>query len=109
MDSTPPVITILGANPASVDLGASYVDAGATAYDSADGDLTAGIEAISNVNTSIAGAYRVVYLVEDTSGNQVYTFRAVQVSGEEEGAAVMGVIRDPRTDEALSGVFSAAA
>ena len=37
-DTTPPVITLLGDNPAVVGVGEEYVDAGATAFDDVDGD-----------------------------------------------------------------------
>ena len=70
VDQTPPVITILGANPATVNLGATYVDSGATALDNYDGDLTSSIIPTSNVNTSVAGTYAVRYNVMDSSLNQ---------------------------------------
>ena len=38
-----PVIIVTGDNPASVELGYAYTDAGATATDNADGDLTSSI------------------------------------------------------------------
>ena len=52
VDTTAPVITITGANPVEVDLGSTYSDAGATAADSYDGDLTSSITVSSNVDTS---------------------------------------------------------
>ena len=39
-DTTPPVITMLGANPVDVEIGDAYVDAGATALDNAVDDIT---------------------------------------------------------------------
>src|SRR5258708_31750443 len=42
-DTTPPVITLVGQNPVTVTLGGSYTDAGATAKDDKDGDLTKSI------------------------------------------------------------------
>jgi len=39
-DTMPPVITMLGVNPVSVTVGANYVDAGATALDDVDGNIT---------------------------------------------------------------------
>ena len=49
-DTTAPVITVVGANPASVATGATYTDAGATAVDNIDGAVsvvTTGVSAIS--------------------------------------------------------------
>ena len=42
-DVTAPVITLLGSTPVDVELGTSYTDAGATASDNIDGDLTTSI------------------------------------------------------------------
>ncbi|MDD3284777.1 MAG: DUF2341 domain-containing protein, partial [Patescibacteria group bacterium] len=69
LDNTHPVITILGDNPISVEHGSSYVDAGATALDNVDGDLTDEINTINNVNTNTLGSYSVSYVVSDSSGN----------------------------------------
>ncbi len=41
VDTTPPVITLLGANPLTLEAGAAFVDPGATAFDTCAGDLTA--------------------------------------------------------------------
>ena len=40
MDTTAPVITLLGDAEVGVEAGAEYTDAGATAADIVDGDLT---------------------------------------------------------------------
>jgi len=69
-DTTPPVITLVGTNPVTVDAGTSYSDAGATASDTVDGDLTASIVSnTSAVNTAVAGSYTVTYDVFDAAGN----------------------------------------
>lgn len=74
-----PVITILGANPITIEAGIPYADAGATAADVEDGDLTAGIAVTSNVNVNLLGAYAVVYSVTDSAGNTVTATRTVNV------------------------------
>ncbi len=74
VDSTPPVITLLGVNPATVERHATYTDAGATATDSCAGDRTANIVAFNPVNTEVPGTYTVTYDVTDGNGNS-----AVQV------------------------------
>jgi len=57
------------------------VDAGATAADNVDGDVTANIVAVSNVNTTMAGSYTVTYNVSDAAGNAATTVtRAVYVN-----------------------------
>jgi hypothetical protein len=46
-----------------------YSDAGATAADTVDGDLTAKIKIANPVNTAVIGAHTVTYTVVDSSGN----------------------------------------
>ena len=79
VDTTAPVITISGANPVDVDLGTTYNDAGATATDAYDGDLTASITVSSNVDTNTVGTYTVTYTVSDAAGNQATETRTVNV------------------------------
>ena len=66
---TSPVITLLGESEVTIEVGSNYEDAGATAFDNLDGDLTASIITSSNVDTSTVGAYLVTYNVSDSAGN----------------------------------------
>jgi len=78
-DITPPAITLLGSNPASVNWGATYPDAGATAFDAGD---NAGVTVLANnpVNTAVPGSYLVTYTATDSSSNTATTNRTVKVS-----------------------------
>ncbi len=78
-DTTPPVITVIGINPVSVVVGSVYNDAGATALDNVDGDLTASIISTNNVVTSLVGTYTVTYNVTDAAGNIATATRTVNV------------------------------
>jgi hypothetical protein len=69
VDNTGPVIDVLGENPVTVALNSEYADAGATALDARDGDLTESIETVNDVDTSIEGVYTVTYDVADSLGN----------------------------------------
>ncbi len=69
IDTTPPVITLLGASPMEVSIGESFVDPGATASDNVDGDISANISVSGNVDTSTAGSYQLTYSVSDAAGN----------------------------------------
>ena len=80
VDTTSPVISILGTNPITVALGSVYTDAGATALDNLDGDITSKIVVVNNVNTAVAGTYSVVYSVSDLAGNSASSARSVTVS-----------------------------
>ncbi|MFA6536642.1 MAG: immunoglobulin-like domain-containing protein [Candidatus Paceibacterota bacterium] len=77
-DSEPPVITVAGNNPATVEKGNSYADLGATVTDNVNNNLgvtTSGDE----VDTSIVGAYTVVYTATDQAGNVGTAERVVNV------------------------------
>jgi len=70
VDETPPVITLNGNNPESVVVGTPYADAGATASDDIDGDITGNIVVggdVVDVNT--IGSYVITYNVSDAAGN----------------------------------------
>ncbi len=68
-DTTPPVITLIGSSTVNTEVGTPYVDAGATALDNIDGDLTTHIVTTSTVNINQLGAYTVTYNVSDAHGN----------------------------------------
>jgi|WetSurMetagenome_2_1015567.scaffolds.fasta_scaffold18032_1 hypothetical protein len=76
-DSNPPVITLLGKNPATTGVGITYQDAGATAFDEEDGDITSKIVVDNQVDNSKPGTCYVYYNVTDSDGN-----KAEQVSRE---------------------------
>jgi len=78
-DTTPPTLTIKGSNPATVEAGSTYADAGAEASDNIDGDITSSITTTNSVNTSRPGDYTVTYSVQDSAGNEVNATRVVRV------------------------------
>jgi len=78
-DKTEPVITILGDNPKTLCVDRTYEDAGATALDNEDGDLTNLIEVTINVDNSQPGTGHVSYSVTDNVGNTGSASRTVEV------------------------------
>jgi hypothetical protein len=74
-DAVAPVITLNGAASVDVPSGSAYSDAGATAVDNIDGDITSRIVVNNPVNSAAVGAYTVTYNVLDSAGNE-----AVQVT-----------------------------
>jgi len=82
-DTVGPVLTILGDNPTQIELGTinTYVDGGASAIDSIDGNITDQI-IITNLNTvdlTTYGTYTITYTIEDSTGNIVTKDRIVSV------------------------------
>ena len=68
-DTTAPVITRLGSATVSLNVGETYSDAGATATDNVDGNITSSIVTVNPVNVNTAGTYTVTYNVSDAAGN----------------------------------------
>jgi predicted ribosomally synthesized peptide with SipW-like signal peptide len=69
-DTTAPVITLLGEDPVNLNVGETYTDAGATAIDNVDGDITAKIVTTGlPINTDTTGTYTITYNVSNIAGN----------------------------------------
>ncbi|PYI53381.1 OmpL47-type beta-barrel domain-containing protein [Paenibacillus flagellatus] len=83
VDTTKPVLTIRGANPAIVALGDAYTDEGAAATDNYDGDITGRMTVTGSVYTKQMGMYAIRYSVSDSSGNAAEAVRTVQVVDKE--------------------------
>lgn len=69
VDTTAPVITLVGDAEVTVECSTSYTDAGATADDVCDGELTGSISAVNPVDVDVVGDYTVTYDVSDTALN----------------------------------------
>lgn len=90
VDTVAPVITLNGEAEVTVELGAEYVDAGATATDNVDGDVEVTVDS-SAVNTSVEGTYAVTYTATDAAGNQAIATRTVIVAKNESIATTVEV------------------
>ncbi|PLX75188.1 MAG: hypothetical protein C0615_08025, partial [Desulfuromonas sp.] len=69
VDTTAPVITLIGDSPVDAEAGVIYNDAGATALDNYDGDLTGAINVSGSVNYNSIGSYLLTYNVSDAANN----------------------------------------
>jgi hypothetical protein len=78
-DTTPPVNTMNGYDPYTDCVGTPYTDAGATATDDTDGDLTDQINTTIQVDVSQEGEGTVTYEVSDAAGNSTTVVRRVIV------------------------------
>src|SRR5688572_4707525 len=68
-DSNAPVIALRGDATVNLQIDSPYADAGATATDQEDGDVTSRIVVANAVNTRLLGTYTITYNVSDLSGN----------------------------------------
>ena len=73
IDDIPPVITLTGDSEITLELGSEYIEAGASAIDNVDGDLTNDILITGSVDYNTAGTYTIFYDVSDSSGNAANT------------------------------------
>ncbi len=88
VDTTPPIITILGANPYTNFAFVTFVDPGATATDACAGPLPVTVN--GTVDVTVPGAYTLEYVSTDASGNAVTNSRVVQVIPLESPAITSG-------------------
>lgn len=97
-DTTPPRLTVVGANPRTTECGLPFVDQGATATDVCSGDLTALVSTQSSVDPRTPGSYQVAYAVHDGAGLTAAASRAVAV--QDTAAPQLTVVgANPRTAE----------
>ncbi|MCX8063719.1 MAG: DUF5011 domain-containing protein, partial [Candidatus Hydrogenedentes bacterium] len=78
----PPVITLLGDNPVVLDCKEPYVEAGYTAIDPEDGDLTSEVIVTGEVDPNTPGTYIIEYKVTDHDPQYPMTtikYRTVEV------------------------------
>ena len=81
VDTTKPVITLLGSATVTVGCQGGYIEAGATASDSCAGDLTSQIVKTGTVDVNTPGTYLVKYNVSDGINAAVEVVRTVNVVG----------------------------
>jgi len=80
VDTTPPVITLVGAATINLTEGDTYVEPGFTAVDDVDGDITHLVTVTGEVATSFAGRYTLTYTVFDQAGNTATATRTIEVA-----------------------------
>jgi len=95
LDTSAPVIALIGANPLEIYKGATFSDPGATVTDNADATRT--ITGSGTVNTATVGNYTLNYNTTDAAGNP-----AVQMT------RTVNVVLDPNGDEDGDGVSNGA-
>ena len=80
IDNTAPTITLVNTTPITFEVFEDYIEYGAVANDSREGDLTSNIiNDSSMVNTSQIGVYVVTYFVEDSVKNNITITRTINV------------------------------
>ena len=83
IDKTKPILEIFGDNPIQLNINSKYTDLGARATDNGI-DISNDIKTNSNVDTSNAGEYSVIYTVNDGHNNKTSKTRKVIVTDSNE-------------------------
>ena len=78
-DLIAPVLSLKGSQNISLYVGGGYGEAGYTATDECDGDITGNVVVEGSVNTQLPGTYTITYKVSDSSGNETVAHRTVTV------------------------------
>ncbi|MBN1576188.1 MAG: glycoside hydrolase family 9 protein [Chitinispirillaceae bacterium] len=78
-DTSAPVIIINGSGTVIILQGRPYGDAGATAWDGNDGEITDSIQVNNPADTLTPGVYRVVYTITNSAGKKATASRTVTV------------------------------
>lgn len=100
-DTTAPVISLIGAPEVTINVGDTYSDAGATASDNVDGDITEGIIIVNPVDADMVGDYIITYNVSDAAGNY-----AAEVKREIHVVAVPALSSDATVTSTVYAVSS---
>jgi formylglycine-generating enzyme required for sulfatase activity len=79
VDTTNPVLTLLGEANMSQAKNSAWVDPGATASDSLDGNLTNTITITGTVDVNTTGVYTLTYSISDGASNEANATRTVNV------------------------------
>ncbi len=101
-DREAPVITITGSSHIEIEVNTNYSDAGATATDNVDGEVTVNTE--GEVNSGTPGTYTITYTATDEAGNTATETRTVQVTDSNEpeftvdGENIVGKVYVPLGD-----------
>lgn len=109
-DAVAPVITLLGSAEVTLTVGDLYVEAGYSAIDAAEGNLTALVERTGYFNTQKTGVYTLTYTVTDRSGNTASVTRTIHVVAKSvPSSTVVEADRDETVlDEKIGGAIEGA-
>ena len=101
VDTTAPVLALVGDTEINLFIDDAYIEQGAIAIDDVDGDISSSINIVGSVDTSTAGTYMVTYNVTDTAGNSAASLTRT-VSVAEKPAVQEGVSASVVTPEEIS-------
>lgn len=87
-DTIPPKLELAGDISITIYTGSNYNEAGYSAVDNCDGDISDNVNVTNNVNTSSPGSYEIIYEVVDKAGNKSDAKRSVKVINKPVGGTI---------------------
>jgi len=106
-DNTLPYITLNGSDTVLVEVGSTYTDAGATAHDPTEGDISSRLVMTSDVDANAAGIYYVTYCASDASGNEAPCVqRVVYVVVDQSAPDLVLKGNNPEYVEVITGTYT---
>ena len=79
VDTVAPDIKLQGDDKYSIYVGETFNDPGVLATDNYDGDISSSVVVNSQLDTSVAGTYPIIYTIADSSGNSSSVSRQIEV------------------------------
>lgn len=87
-DTTAPKLDLDGDATVTIYTGSNYNEAGYSAVDNCDGDISNSVKVTNNVNTSKPGTYEVKYEVTDKANNKSEAKRTIKVINKPVGGTI---------------------
>ena len=106
VDDVPPEVSLKGDAELELFVGDEYEEAGATARDNYDGDLSDKVVVKGEVDTKKAGEYEVRYTAKDSSGNERSVTRKVTVSERPKPVVAQSTVAQSATKTATANTIS---
>ena len=82
-DIVKPTVKLVGSADMYVERDSSYTEAGFSATDDLDGDITSLVEVSGSVDITKSGAYTITYTVSDKAGNKTVVKRVVHIYSQQ--------------------------
>ena len=93
-DNYRPIITLLGSDTVLIEKNTLYTDAGATAFDNIEGNISQRIMVTNLLDTTQSGVYYIIYNVSDGSGNDASPVTRVIIVADDITNPIITVLGD---------------
>ena len=97
IDAEAPILKLKGKAEINLYLNSEYIEEGAEAYDSCDGDLTKNIFMSGKVNTNVLGEQEITYQVQDSSNNLTIVKRKIKVIDKNDDQIPQYIVKNGAT------------